>query len=125
MKPDGLWYLAHPFASDETHTADENLGDTLGILHILSAIGMKVIAPWVGPCLYYGEEADKLLVEHMLRVDCEVVRRCDGLVLSGHRLSAGMRMEMEAARSADLPIIDLIAKPDEEIIPYLALYFRK
>lgn len=50
------------------------------------------IMPWYVNVLCNGE-GNPELIERGLRDDCEVARRCDGLMAVGPRLSSGMRRE--------------------------------
>lgn len=43
-----------------------------------------------------------------MRDDLAMLRRCDGIVLCGGRLSKGMALELEAAREAGLWVISLL-----------------
>lgn len=50
------------------------------------------IMPWYVNVVANGE-GDPVLIERGLRDDCEVARRCDGLMATGPRISSGMRRE--------------------------------
>lgn len=48
-----------------------------------------------------------------LEHDCNVVKRCDGLVLVGGRMSSGMAIERGAAESHGRDVVDLTHLGDE------------
>jgi hypothetical protein len=91
-----LWYLSHPVRPDERYTAEQNLDHTLVVLKILWDAGFNVIAPWHSLCLALKNEPhDAAVIERALRLDCDVVKSCDGIILTGHRKSNGMERELE------------------------------
>ena len=62
------------------------------------------VAPWIAQILMGDDDSDPAQRERGL-LDCETaVRRCDGLVLVGGRLSDGMRRESAVART----VVDLL-----------------
>lgn len=61
------------------------------------------IAPWITAVEAGADDSDPAQREAGLRDDCRVVRRCDGVVHTGNRVSDGMRREAEHARE----VVDL------------------
>lgn len=56
------------------------------------------IAPWIATVMsLHGDDSPELR-EAGLRDDCAVVERCDGIVMTGSRISSGMRREREHGR---------------------------
>lgn len=107
-----LWYLAHPVAGDEHRTLEENLEHVLLVQKILWYEGIKAINPWYTYVRNFGQLSPQA-VGPFLEMDIEVVKRCDGLVLAGHKLSRGMQFEYNAHEGL---VIDLIAVPDDKLV---------
>lgn len=66
--------------------------------------------PWYVNVTANGE-GNKELIKRGLRDDCEIVKRCDALMLCGPRVSSGMRLEATTAHEAGLPVFQ-IATPN-------------
>jgi hypothetical protein len=90
MNPD-VWYLAHPVAADAQFTTEQNLDHTVKIAEILFSAGFKVVAPWHLHCLFLRETPENR--EICLEVDCFLVEKIGRMILTGHKLSAGMLRE--------------------------------
>lgn len=110
-----LMYLAHPVAADEEHTIREHaeLAATYlrAVARGLTGTGWSVVAPWLGTLWAMGmTEPDVQTRVHVLRVCAEQVRRCDALLLCGHRMSYGMWDEHAAARYAGVPMLGLVGR---------------
>ena len=119
-----LYYFAHPVRPEAGETEDENLEKALAIYKSLIDYGLYVVMPWcVDCCLYPGDTAPRP-IDWFLQKDAELVRRCDGIITAGPRVSRGMGRELQAAQWAGKEVIDLVGKKSEEIIPYLALGLR-
>lgn len=61
------------------------------------------IAPWITSVEAGADDSDPAQREAGLRDDCRVIRRCDGVVHTGGRMSDGMRREAEHANE----VVDL------------------
>lgn len=101
-----VYYVAHPVAGD----VSGNIARALRWLRWLTARTPDVtfIAPWI-PMLLSGEDdSDPVARARGLEHDVNVVKRCDGLVLVGGRVSSGMALERDAMIAAQGPgsIID-------------------
>lgn len=108
-KSSNLWYLAHPVRADEQYTVQQNLDHTLVVMQILWNAGFNVIAPWHTICLF---EKDESSIERCLALDQDVVKRTDGIILTGHKLSRGMMREIEVVTSFN-SIFNLVRTPDK------------
>lgn len=100
-----LWYMAHPVAPYDGVTIEENLRRAKCYLRALNRAGEYVIAPWIGlvESLDDDDQDDKL---HGFQVDLECLRRCDGIVLCGPKVSDGMRLELQEAKECGLKVVD-------------------
>ena len=70
-------------------------------------------------------QAGKLSEEDILWADCEIIKRCDGLLVYAfegiEHISSGMRKEMEAAAELQLPTIGIVKYPyDKPLVQDLA-----
>ena len=112
-----IWYLAHPARSDEHYTVVENLAHVVKIQQTLLEAGIITIAPWYSWVVLYKDSAPDEVLSVMLELDKEVIRRLEGrVILAGHRLSPGMRGELDETLS--LPyceVVNLINIPDDQI----------
>lgn len=107
-----IFYVAHPVSGD----VDNNIRNVLNWIHWLTTNDPSrvYIAPWVAEVLAFCNDPlvlrnDKATTEFYDRVlddDKRVVRRCDGILLVGGRLSEGMRREVETAQNAGLTVQD-------------------
>ncbi|MCC6610169.1 MAG: hypothetical protein IT515_10940 [Burkholderiales bacterium] len=82
--------------------------------------GACVVAHWIPLCEVLTDCTPEM-VEHQLRGDEELARRCDELWLAGPRISGGMMREAEAAWRAGREVFDLTGR----IPMYLADAIRK
>jgi hypothetical protein len=108
-----VWYLAHPVSGDEVSTINNNMNKVLDFLYVLRSIGIHAQAP------YYADLAagidDKDPVVRRASMDANL--RClaggyDGLILCGHKMSAGMREEYETFNG---PVLNLIGMTTDDI----------
>lgn len=119
---DQVWYVCHPLRPtaeelvavrdcefgvvDDVRVATRvNLDRALRWLAWLRRTFPEVtfIAPWIAAVLSGEDDADPVKRANGLRDDCRVVRRCDGVVLCGGRVSEGMALERDRAEAvADL-----------------------
>jgi hypothetical protein len=106
-----VFYVAHPVAGD----VPANLARALRWLKWLSTTERETvhIAPWISAIMSGEDDSDPAARARGLRHDCLVVRRCDGIVLVGGRVSSGMAIERDAAHDAGLTVIDLTHLGDE------------
>lgn len=92
-------YVAHPLGGSRGEDVQANLASALRWLHWLRTNFRETvfIAPWIASVMAGADDTDPSAHEHGLRDDCEIVRRCDGIVLVGGRVSAGMQREADCA----------------------------
>lgn len=87
-----IWYLAHPLADDESYTFAQNMEHVVKLMRIFYEEGWYVVAPYHTICLALDDDnAEWRRIG--LEVDCNVVRKLGKLILTGHKLSSGMRNE--------------------------------
>jgi hypothetical protein len=123
-KPKEVYYLAHPVSDDP----EGNVKNTLAWLAWLEEyVPSKIfIAPWVGLVMtYFGRDVSQEVYDRALADDCEVVRRCDGVLMVGGRVSKGMALEAAAAQERDLRVICMATHreppPPGAVSGYLAM----
>lgn len=106
-----LLYVAHPVAGD----VPANIARALRWLKWLSDgdPSTTYIAPWIAALMAGDDDSDPAARARGLEHDCRVVRRCDGIVLVGGRVSSGMAVEREAARVHGLDVVDMTSLGDE------------
>lgn len=83
---------------------------TLKILRLLLNQGIQVVAPWYTHCLLRSEK-DEAAHEMGIAMDEIIVPKLGSVILSGHRLTAGMLREMESLGPDGL-VHNLIGVPD-------------
>lgn len=107
MRP-RVYYMAHPVSGD----VPGNVARALRwFKHLVDQHpDWAISAPWIPYVLGLSEETDR---ERGLRDDMEMVRRCDGILLVGGKLSGGMALELQAANIAGLDVVDLLHLGDE------------
>lgn len=117
-----IWYLAHPLATDEHYTFQQNMDHVVHMMRLLFDCGIRTIAPYHTMCLALDDDN----LEHRrigLEVDCEIVKRLGGrVILTGHKLSRGMNVEVLTAKTSlavsEGEILNFIAWKDEVIEYY-------
>lgn len=111
-------YVAHPVAGD----VPGNVARAKRWLHWLvkSDPTIAFIAPWIAHLEADHDDADPVQRERGLLDAIATVRRCDGIVLVGGRISPGMLLELEAAVEAGRTIIDWTYLGDDPPLPPLA-----
>lgn len=62
--------------------------------------------PWFTNVTANGE-GDRTKIQRGLRDDAAIVRRFDGILLCGSRVSSGMQIEAEAARRSNMPVFQI------------------
>lgn len=116
-----VWYLAHPIATDNRFTYEENLAHVLHMTKLFFDHGLRTVAPYYAMCLVMPD-TDPAYREIGLEVDCAVVARMKNMVLCGHKMSRGMTMEYEALLRVDCctKMISFVGMSDAEIAQRLA-----
>lgn len=100
-------YVAHPVSGD----VEGNCERVLGWLRWLTQADPSriYIAPWVGEVLAHldMDPIPQDFYDRVLSDDEEVVRRLDGILLTGGKMSTGMKRELAAAFDRGLAVYDL------------------
>lgn len=107
-----VFYVAHPVTTDARFTLDDNLSNVEHWIHWLTLAHPEIvfIAPWVAEVrAFRNENVDASFYDRVLSDDEEVVRHCDGIILTGGKVSTGMRRELGAAIGAGKLMADLHA----------------
>lgn len=116
MKPK-LVYIAHPVATDEMFTTEQNVQDILRIVRNINTMPsdceQKII-----PCVPYISDVlaldDSIPQERKIGIDnsTDVIETgiFDEIWLTGHKLSLGMQEEVRMFKLQGKPIINLIGK---------------
>jgi hypothetical protein len=118
-----IFYLGHPLAPDDKYTFEQNMEHVVWVMRECYDAGIYVVAPYHTICLALDDES----LEYRrigLEVDCNVVRKLDGLLLTGHKLSKGMIVERTAATRAHLPVMDFIGVEDSDLKPALKYWLK-
>lgn len=118
-----IFYLAHPLATDDEFTFDDNMEHVVWAVRQCYSAGLYVVAPYHTISLALDENN----LEHRrvgLEVDCNIVRKLDGLILTGHKLSSGMMVERKVAMAAKLQIFDFTGVKDADLKPALKYWFN-
>lgn len=116
-----LWYLAHPVAGDDQYTYEQNMEHAKKVYVALLRAGLKVCAPWILDCMVLD---DSIPEERALGMenDAAIYHRCDGIILTGHKLSRGMEREFTYFRSAGKRIIGFIGISLDDILSKIRDY---
>lgn len=101
-----VWYLAHPVTGDP----EGNVKNAIAWIRFLTLVAPErvYIAPWVAEVqAFFGQDVTPDFYDRVLADDMDVVRRCDGVVMVGGRISRGMDLEACAARESGGEVQDL------------------
>lgn len=113
-----LYYLAHPVGPNDFDSLETNLDDGAKWWAFLARRGIFVDATWYGLCMVlddYDPEDRKLGME----IDKIVLKKCDGLILTGKIVSEGMKEELEICINKGVEVINLVGLSFEEAGPFL------
>lgn len=104
-------YLAHPVGAPTVEGVQANLASARDWLRFLigACPDVAFCVSWL-PYLNVLEDTGASR-ERGLRDDCEMVRRCDAVLMVGDRVSAGMRREADCAHV----VIDGTGLPREDV----------
>lgn len=92
-----VWYLAHPLATDELYTYEQNMEHIVTTLRFLIRdCKLRVMAPYHTMCLAL-DDADDEERRIGLETDLSIVRQTNRVILAGHKISSGMTDELLAA----------------------------
>lgn len=107
-------YLSHPVSAPTAQGIADNLARAKRWLKWLLKVHPECspVASWI-PMVEVEDNSDPARIEHSLRLDFEVVSRCDEIWLVGGRISSGMRREADHARAHNVRVIDLTPMGDE------------
>lgn len=103
-----LAYVAHPLREDTPEAMAANRASARRYVATLAKLGFAPVATWISMSEEWGEEERDFALE----VDVATVVRCDVLILTGKRVSPGMCVELEAAKSLDMPVLNLVGLAD-------------
>jgi hypothetical protein len=119
-----VYYLSHPLAPDGDYTFQENMDHVLHLVKLFFDEGWYVIAPYHTICLALDDEKPEDRVKG-LECDCNIARLMGNVVLTGHKLSSGMRHERDEAMNCKRggTIHNFVGYNDEEL--RVALRFLK
>jgi len=98
-----VYYMAHPVGSDATR-ADNLARAERWFRWLIETTDYAIVAPWLLYCRAWDERPDRR--ERGIRDDLAMLVRCDGIVLVGGAISAGMRAELDAATARGLAVLD-------------------
>lgn len=118
MRP--VWYVAHPLSplpeemSWYIRTRSTRASNILRACRWLAWLrrnftAVTFIAPWIADVMAGVDDTGPAQREASLVDCCTVVARCDGIVLTGGRVSSDMERESQHAKS----VIDLTSLGDE------------
>lgn len=112
-----LWYLSHPLAGDNRYTFEQNMDHVVKVMRICFEEGLDVVAPYHTICLALDDDNPEWR-RRGLECDCTLARTLGRVLLTGHKLSAGMRHERDAALECiDGPVFiyNFVGYNDEEL----------
>jgi hypothetical protein len=116
-----IFYLSHPLAPDNRYSFSENMAHVLHIMRICFEEGVAVVAPYYAMCLAL-DDTNPASREYGLTLDVEMAVLLGNMILVGHKLSSGMKLELNAARlDHEARIFDFVGLNDTELRQALKL----
>lgn len=95
-------YVAHPLGHGEDR--ERNRQNAMRWCAYLAEFqGVAPVADWIILSGVWSED----MRESGLAIDAALIERCDELRLVGGRISPGMQLEADFARSLGIPVIDM------------------
>lgn len=98
-------YVAAPLSAPTRKGMDANRARGARWVAWAAGQGFAPVATWIPMSAVLAETEQNRALG--LRVDVELVSRCDAVWLVGGRVSAGMKHEADHARGLGIPVIDL------------------
>jgi hypothetical protein len=95
-------YIAHPLGGG--HDRNDNLIHAARWVAWAASQGVAPVADWITLAEQWDETPENRA--RGLAIDVALVARCDELWLCGHRISTGMRIEMNEAKRLNIPVVD-------------------
>ena len=91
-----VWFMGHPIAPDEKHGfVNENLTHVNKLVRIFYNAGFRVVTPYHN-LVATLDDANPEMRRVGLEVDCVMVQMLGRLILTGHKISNGMQIELDA-----------------------------
>lgn len=112
-------YIAHPLGRDLDREA--NRARASRWVGYAGTLGFAPVADWIILSGQWPEERREL----GLQIDFALIERCDELWLCGGRVSPGMRLEAEHARSLKKLVLDLTPLGAEPPAERASVLFRE
>lgn len=117
-------YIAHPLEGD----ISGNLGRAKRwIRWAFTNFEVSPVADWVLLATIFDDRG-MWSRDRFLKADVSLVEKCDGILLTGGRISPGMEIERLAALRAGISVIDLTRfgpePPNPNLVEELALLLR-
>lgn len=95
-----LYYVAHPVGREPERAHNLERAQRWFLWLVQTFPDAAFTMPWLPYCLTLEETQSNR--DRGIRDDLEALRRCDGIVLCGGRISPGMRREFDEAEALGL-----------------------
>lgn len=120
------WYLSHPVSPDGMYTYQQNLDHIVKLITIFFEFEFPVIAPYHTHCLALDND-NPTHFRLGLECDFQVVKALKRIILTGHKLSTGMKGERDVILDMQVNgegghIVNLIGVSDDGIRKWLKEY---
>ena len=114
---DKLYYMAHCLNPENLETYESNILSAKRNLYLLLKNKLNVIAPWIAHVDVYLHEVYTATKEERddlekagLEIDFNVIKRVDGIILTGPRISNGMKRELDVAIKFNKTIVNCLCE---------------
>lgn len=114
-----IWYLAHPLATDEHFTFEQNMEHVIHVMRICFSEGFRVIAPYYEICKALSDRSDENS-RIGLEMDLQIVSHFPNIILAGHKISRGMNKEYFTSEINFGRCIGLVGLSDDKMHAVLA-----
>ncbi len=101
-----IYYMAHPLGNGYDRPLNIARAERWFAWLLYKYPEYAFTAPWIQYAKALPETSDNR--DRGIRDDLEVLKRCDGIVLVGGRLSPGMACELEEALWKKMDVMDLL-----------------
>lgn len=98
-----LIYLAHPVGHDPAERASNLENTKLWLSFLVANTDWAICCPW----FVYVSTFDESFRKRAMRDDLMNLSKCDGIVLTGGRISPGMKTELGLAQMGMMQVFDL------------------
>jgi len=116
-----VWYLAHPLKPDEQYTVEQNMAHVVHMTRLFFEEGVYVCTPY-HTCMLALDDTNLKHRAMGIEMDKAVLTKLNRIILVGHKVTVGMREELELIHSEGGAWENLTGLSDAKIHEYIETF---